>query len=317
MAPPSSISSSELAPTPAFWLAAATTLILGLALSAVAGYRGTRPAARSFPNIRREAYRYNALNGRQPSQVLLLGTSRMRHGVIEEELEKALGPGWQALNLGLDSAGLGEVERLVEQLDAPRGSGRRIAVLEVHPAEFDRGVCRRPPPLPAWRSLWPARRELTLWLPDLAYGWLAGHFPGAVSVPPPLPRLLWTVDAETRRRAVARMQPQALAAAARAWDFDGTCVNAVRSMTAALKARGFRVVLLETPSHSVYAAALALNAYRGAVLDPGSTGADTALSLPDARALGAGDEVFYDYSHLSPEGARLQTAKLAALLREF
>jgi hypothetical protein len=302
MAPPSSISNSDLAPTPAFWIGAATTLVLGLALAAA--------GPETFPNISREAYRYNSTNGSKPSQVLLLGTSRMRHGVVEEELEAALGPQWQAINLGLDSAGLGEVARLVDRLDAPRAPGAKIAVIEVHPAEFDRSVCRLAPRAAGWRTLWPARRELSLWLPELAYGWLAGHFPGLVPVPPPLPRLLWTVDAEARRRAVARLTPQAMAAAAKTWAFDASCLSAVRSMTATLEGRGFRVVLLETPSHSAYAASLgSLGAYRAAVLGAG------ALSLPTAKALGAGDEIFYDYSHLSPEGAARQTRLLAAFLR--
>jgi hypothetical protein len=347
----SSISSSEprgaavAFPRPRASLAVAAAVVLAaqaLFVYVGGGYRGD-PPLEAFPYLSREAYRYNATQRTAGDEVLLLGNSLMRLGIVEDQLAAELGrPDANVVNLGLDGASPWAVLRLVDRLRPPRNSGARVAVVEV-----DRFSYRKPSDVitdyaayrldgdlgdgsggaaatlrRAYDRLVPRRRDFPTWVEEVRYGWLADTFPGLVPVPPPPPLTIWEADAIARRRAVADMMPEGMARKFDGWRFEERTVIALRAVVAELERRSYRVVLLETPRHSVFVAgtnrpevADAEAEYRAKIHDPATTGADAVLVFETAADLGADDSVFIDGHHMTRDGARLQTHEVAEYLR--
>lgn len=329
-------------PTPAVLVALAVLIVIASVLGYLGGWQFGDPPSRSYPTLSEQALRYNRTISGSNSQIMLLGSSLMRLGVIENQLTKDLGrPDLPVINLAMDGAGPWEELRLLGRLSTPRTSGARVAILEVNRRSFDARLTdddfeRAEVALSSDRAslkasrltdvvryvALPSRQSITDWVQEFRYGFLPKVAPKLVATPSTPPRTLWNVDEEEQRRAVRDMTPAVAGRALVGWRFSTENLQALRELVRRLRVRGFRVILLQTPVHSAY-----LEFWRGAadgavdeaiwrreVLDPASTGADAVLAIDDAKAMGATDSVFIDYGHLTRDGARLQTALLARFI---
>ncbi|HEX6537347.1 MAG TPA: hypothetical protein VF041_22385 [Gemmatimonadaceae bacterium] len=334
-------------PSAAVLVALVVVALLGAIFARVAGARAGSPPAAAFPYLSSEALRYDRVNaaGHERREILLLGSSLVRHGFIEEQLERDLADSsLRVFNAGLDGAGMWATLRLLRRMDPPRPRGPNVAILEVNRKEMRTG--REPDPwgeaqlarrglapdgrapasalLVRARRAWavhPPRQTLEGWVEELRLGWLAEHVPGVVSTPEPQPRALWTASAIARRRAVRDMLPEIEARRLEHWRLDEGEVIALREVVAELHHRGYRVVLFVAPMHSRYRSTVRaypdfVNTERRfqAMLHDPAIGADRVLEIPDARALGESDSIFVDYGHLTRHGASVQTRWVAGWL---
>ena len=344
MAPPSSTSSSER-PAPfrprvpvSAWAAVAVVLLAGAGLRAlVRGAPGEPPFA-AYPRLATEAYRYDAATGRARDEVVLIGSSLMRYGLQEELLAQDLGGGdLMVVNLGLDAASPWEELRLVESLAPSRATGQRLAIVEVNRISMDEAreltpyaamrlrregrLARAPGLAGVEETIWeqvPPRQDLNTWVMTVRDGLVGPHLPRLVPAQPPPQRTLWSVSEMARRRAVEAMSPRAQADLLQHRKLSAAPVG-LGLVVAALKQRGFRVMILQTPLNGAFLDALAAHpgndeaerAYRAAVLDPAATGADDVLAFDRVAEIGADDSFFADYGHLSREGSTLLTRHVA------
>lgn len=333
-------------PGAAVWIALAVVLVAALGFARVAGGTAHSAPVKEFPYLASEELRYDRTNAPASHEVLLLGSSLMRHGIIEEELPRELGDArLRAFNGGLDGASLWVILRFVRRIDRTRAAGPNVAVVEVNRRELDAdrdldgfarwelwragldedGVPGRslaPAALARLaRGALPPRQTLDSWVTDFSQQWLAYRVPRLVSTPAPQPRALWNASAIARRRAVRDMLPDIEARKLAGWRLSPAALYALHGIVSELHRRGYRVVLLETPMHTRYlATAHALpgdddteRAYQSALRSP-RVGADTVLDIHDAAALGATDSIFVDYGHLTRAGAEIQTRYVASFL---
>jgi hypothetical protein len=311
-------------------------LIAGAALRSAAIDGGGDVALASYQYLAREAYRYNALNRTGGDEILLLGSSLVRHALIERRLADALGrPGLRVMNLGLDGAGPWEMLRLVERIDPPRATGNRIAFVEINRfaedssapiSAFGRERLRKAgrESRPRWSWLFdaaPPKQPLVAWIDEIRYKVISRHWPRLVPVPAELGRPLWTAGEVERRRAVSAMGPVGEAMSQRVHRLSEEQVWALELLVGELKRRGYMVVIFQAPVHTRYLRTLlaqpggeAGEAEFAALRNPARLGADAALILTGPEDLGADDHVFADYAHLTEEGASLQTDAIARFL---
>lgn len=323
-------------------VAALTVALFGAGLRLLARTSPGEPPFSAYPQMDAETYRYNATTGKARSEIALIGSSLMRYGIQEKVLTRALGePDLLALNLALDAASPWEELRLIEGMVPSRARNKKIAIVEINRISMDastplspygamrlerEGVHPRKAGLEELReSLWtevPPRQDLTTWLQRISYGAIGPRIPGLIRVPPAPARTLWTVNEMARRRAVQAMTPHAAAKPLHDRKLSDA-PHGLRLAVAALKRRGFRVMLLQTPLHSAFFDTLASfpgheeaeRAYRAAVLDPQKTGADEVLAFDRAAEIGGDDTIFVDYGHMTPEGSTLLTERVAEHLR--
>lgn len=334
-------------PSAAVLIALAVVVLLGAIFARVAGAGAGSPPAAAFPYLSSEALRYDRVNaaGHARREILLLGSSLVRHGFIEEQLQREVGDSsLRVFNAGLDGAGMWTTLRLLRRMDPPRPRGPNLAILEVNRKEMRTGrdadpwgeaqLARRGlgadgrPPASALllgaRRAWgvhPPRQTLEGWVEELRLGWLAEHLPRVVDTPEPQPRALWTASAIARRRAVRDMLPEVEARRLEHWRLDEGEVIALREVVAELHRRGYRVVLFVAPMHSRYRATVGAfpdfvkteQRFQALLHDP-SIGADRVLEIPDARSLAESDSIFVDYGHLTRYGASVQTRWVAGWL---
>lgn len=334
-------------PSAAVLVALAVVIAAGVVFARLAGAGGEPPVA-GYPSLASEALRYDRANaaGHARAEILLIGSSLVRHGLIEEQLARELGDSSiRVFNAALDGAGVWTSLRLVRRIDRPRPRGPNVAIVEVNRNELRTGRDIRtyeewelahsglasggPEPASgvarlaerAW-ALHPQRQALDAWMEEVRFGWLAAHAPSLVSTPDPQPRALWTASAIARRRAVRSMMPDVEARRLEHWRLDSGAVIGLREMVAELHRRGYRVLLFVAPMHSRYLSAVnAFPDFRAtelrfqAMLRSPSIGADGVLEIPNAAALGESDSIFVDYGHLTRYGASVQTAWVARWLR--
>lgn len=342
---PSSTSSSEQTlqswprPSAACLVALATILLAGVCFALIGGGYWGEPPFPTHPGMAAGARWYNATTKSTRGEILLLGSSLMRYGVLEDQLAAELDePSLRVVNLGLNGAGPFEVLRLLGRLRPRTMPGPKLAIVEVSRfsirndlplssyAHFklnereDRGQW---PTLRSWAAYIPRRQSLLEWEQELRYGLLAETFPRLVGPPQPIERMIWTTNLGGAVRSQAEMTPEAMAARLAGRLGSADALYGLGLVVKELKQRGYATVLLQTVLHSRFFAALAQAPgeaeaeaeWRRRVLDPAATGADAVLVLRDAASVGADDAILLDFGHLTPPGAALQTRKVAEFLR--
>jgi len=350
MARRSSISSFRIGvneiplPSGAVIVALAVLVVFAAALAYLGGWQFGEPPTRAYPTLTEQALRYNRTPSDSGDEILLLGSSLMRLGVVEDALSKDLDrPHLRVMNLAMDGAGPWEDLRLLARLHRSTTAGARLAVIEVNRASFDARLTANEygeakVALASYTGsislsrlaamvrfeAFPPRQDITYWVQEFRYGFLASAAPSMVATPTAPPRVLWSVDAETQRRAVRAMTPAVAGKALLGWRLSSDKVMALRELVRELHARKFSVILLQTPVHSAYLEYWGQGpdgsddaaTWRSKVLDRASTGADAVLALDDAKAMDATDAVFIDYGHMTRDGALIQTALLAHFIQK-
>jgi hypothetical protein len=350
---PSSTSNSEPTlqaiprPLPAAYIALVTIVCFGALLSYLGGGMFGEPPKRTVDGLVVEAYRYRAKNRPAEDEILLLGNSLLLHGVLEDELRERVGkPDVNVMALSMAGSTIKDLGRLVARLDPSRATRHRIAVIQIHRWQF---TGRRKSYSVGWRaSIWnklanwkptetpihvldravqwiPERHDLTGdegWIAHVKYDLFARHFPNLVQVPSMRPRELWFADDSMRARMTAGLKPVEYVQDFKDGVFAKDSLSDVRSLVAELNAKLYRVVLLLPPFHGEFFTTLAQDAsrarledqFRSTLRDRSLSGADAVIEFHDARALGADDSIFFDYGHMTPEGASLFTRRLADAL---
>lgn len=325
-------------------VAGAVAVVIGVSLAYIEGWEYHESPVRSYPTLTEEALRYNRTNKQDSAEILLLGSSLMRLGVLEDQLARDLAqPDLDVINLAMDGAGPWEQLRLVRRLAPPRCAGPKLAIVEVNREAFaarrsDDSYADAAMAAVAARSdhrsvtNWvrakkfyavPERQEFADWVQEFRFGFLARWFPSLVPTPNVPRRKLWDVGVMEQRRAVRAMTPLIAAQNLRHWRLSETSLLALHDLVGELKRRGFRVMLLQTPTHTAYLSywdrspddSLAQTVWKERVLTPSSTGADAVLAIDAAAMLGASDSIFIDYAHMTKAGAILQTNYLASFIR--
>ena len=314
----------------------------GAGLSYISGWEFGELPTRAYPTLTAQALRYNRTNLPSSGEILLLGSSLMRLGVLEGQLAKEIGhSGARVINLAMDGAGPWQQLRLVHRLDASRANGFKVAIIEVNRESFGIQSAARDFEIATYAltgmrsthhaissmatalryAVLPPRQGVEDWVQEIRFGFLGREFPGLVPTPVAPRRRLWDVDAETQRRAVRAMTPAVASRALLGWRLSGSRLSALRQVVAELKRRGYRVVVLQTPVHSAYLAAwlrpadaVAEEAWQDSVLALSSNGADAVLAIDGAASLGTTDSVFIDYGHMDRFGASLQTQLVGKFL---
>ncbi|MEJ7812448.1 MAG: hypothetical protein WKG32_18705 [Gemmatimonadaceae bacterium] len=332
-------------PRPGRAVAAAivTTAAIGVALTYPSGGMWREPPLPAYGGMTRLVAHFRHANEDgppPPRQVLVLGSSLTRYGIVQEQLQHELGTGTRVVVLPLDGASIWEVLRLARRFDRPRAPGPNVAIVEVRRAEFravdlyryERFVLRDKPEfvsapgrLGALRQrvsdLTPPRQQITAWWEEVRYGWLPrlGVRP---SVPEAEPHRLWAMSPARRQETLRDFMPERAARMLRNRKFSRPALATLRLLVAELQGRGYRVLLFSPPVSSRYlatldtlpAGAVAEAAYRATILSADSTGADAVIAFGTERSLGVGSSIFYDYGHLRPEGAARETRRIAEAL---
>ena len=327
--------------TRSFWLAAGICLTLRLLMAAAGDQLERIPAHctnRRLMYLEQTLVRANPT----PPKVLLMGSSLMRYGLIEDQVAAAAGvPPGQVVNLALENGSAWDALVLLRR-NPKLAASARLIIYAIHPGEINPGSRARwidnyyqlstlGEKLIAdrWSDrlrlvldwAWPyqsQRRDLVTWLAGL--GGQTGYTDPDGLRPAWNPGLFQRLKA---RSPIYQRPPAPEDLAGIDVRVSGQHLRHLTDFIDFCRQRGIRLHLLTTPTRRVYDRVVAsTDSLRAGLsqfellLDSLGVGASLFHKPPARLAIGLNDkEDFLDYCHLTPDGARKLTLAVAADLQ--